>query len=286
MGADIHIIAEVKENGKWKRNKTPVFKNSYYREEEKNKDEEEQRKTYLHEFLSDPPRGRNYSWFAILANVRNRHGFSFIAAPRGLPDDISKESLKYFCLQVSTDIRDEDEFEDIEDENGNCFVTVENAQSWIESGYSKARRIDTEEYVTNPDYHSLSYLYLKDFDNFDWNQTTYEYGLTPIEEYKKMKEIGVFVESSYTGVFDSNCVTVNTEIADRILADEVLDLKQNDMFSNEKTIKSTEAIIMVNYKWPILYSEIFKYQIESTVNPMRKLKEQFEDVRIIFSFDN
>lgn len=69
MGCDIHIWAEVRENGKWKM-KGPVDLN------------------------------RNYNLFAILANVRNGRGFAGIKTgegfnpisdPKGVPDDASPE---------------------------------------------------------------------------------------------------------------------------------------------------------------------------------------------------
>lgn len=63
MGCDIHMIVEVRKSAKepWR----PVSRPGYG--------------------------DRNYDLFAILANVRNRHGFEPIAEPRGLPDDISHE---------------------------------------------------------------------------------------------------------------------------------------------------------------------------------------------------
>lgn len=66
MGCDIHVYAEVQENGKWKRSDLEV------------------------------PDDRNYWTFGILANVRNGYGFAGvdtgdavrpISEPRGLPAD-------------------------------------------------------------------------------------------------------------------------------------------------------------------------------------------------------
>lgn len=72
MGTDIHIVAEVKRDGKWHLSDVSV------------------------------PRDRNYDTFGILANVRNGFGFAGvktgepltpISLPRGLPKDMS-EALK------------------------------------------------------------------------------------------------------------------------------------------------------------------------------------------------
>lgn len=99
MGCDIHIIAEVKENGKWKINQDRVFLNPYYKEgngtemiavDDYRKDK----------FQTQPDDRRNYDWFAILADVRNGRGFAgiktgegfdIIAEPRGVPRDASPE---------------------------------------------------------------------------------------------------------------------------------------------------------------------------------------------------
>lgn len=70
MGCDIHMIVEVKRGGKWEH----------------------------HEELIGIYDGRNYSLFAMLANVRNGSGFAGcdigdgfipIDMPRGLPDNLS-----------------------------------------------------------------------------------------------------------------------------------------------------------------------------------------------------
>lgn len=70
MGADIHMIVQVKEDSKWKS-------------------------------LSKGYDDRNYNAFAILANVRNGYGFAgcvtstgfdFISEARGLPDDFNIEN--------------------------------------------------------------------------------------------------------------------------------------------------------------------------------------------------
>lgn len=43
------------------------------------------------------PVGRNYTLFALLANVRNYGSMSFIAEPRGIPTDISRETEELFA---------------------------------------------------------------------------------------------------------------------------------------------------------------------------------------------
>lgn len=83
MGCDIHIIAEVKIDGQWVKNKDKIFPNPG-----------------IKGLRDDPDDGRDYDWFSILAGVRNGYGcagcitgegFSVIAQPRGIPDDASNE---------------------------------------------------------------------------------------------------------------------------------------------------------------------------------------------------
>ena len=70
MGCDIHLYVERRENGQWvsadKWTPNPYYENRFYT-------------------------GRNYELFAMLADVRNSGGITPIAAPRGLPADVSPE---------------------------------------------------------------------------------------------------------------------------------------------------------------------------------------------------
>lgn len=94
--------------------------------------------------------GRNYSLFAILANVRNGYGvagvdtgdgFVPISMPRGLPDDVSR------------DVR-------------------------ARVGY------------WGPDGHSHSWLTLRELEEFDGEQTTKHRGVVNMEEYRYFQEHG------------------------------------------------------------------------------------------------
>ena len=67
MGCDIHIITEIKKDGKWQ---------------------------YVPE-IPESLDGRNYNAFAVLANVRNYFGYKGIE-PKGFPEDISG---KHFCFR-------------------------------------------------------------------------------------------------------------------------------------------------------------------------------------------
>jgi len=248
MGCDIHIKCEVKRKDKWELNTDKVFPNPWYKEgsEDKwNKDE----------FQDIPDDGRNYDWFAILADVRNGRGFAgvstgsgfdVIAEPRGVPEDATEE-------------------------------WKEEVKSW------------------DCDMHSQSYLTLEDFDNFDWNQFTMKYGVISLGQYEKLRGTTNCPNSWSGASCGGNIITVSTDIADAILANPEIGLKveEGKGFWRDKIVTidkngkpASEFDIKVSYEWPVHYSEWFEHKIKNVVEPMRKLKETYGDVRIVFGFDN
>jgi hypothetical protein len=148
MGCDIHIFAEVKKKGKWEK-VSKSFKNPYYRPGEPNNVDDDGYE-WNSEKSDSPYSGRNYDLFAILANVRNGHGFAGcdtgngfipISDPKGLPDDVSKE------IKVESD-------------------------GWGSDG------------------HSHSHFTLSELLDYDWNQTTVHRGWVNEEQYEEFKKNG------------------------------------------------------------------------------------------------
>lgn len=94
MGCDIHAYIEIRQDGKWEHyDWQKQYQIGTY---------EDGSPEYDYDKLWDNPLGigRNYDLFAILANVRNGHGFAGILTgtgfepmdkPRGLPQDVSLE---------------------------------------------------------------------------------------------------------------------------------------------------------------------------------------------------
>jgi hypothetical protein len=108
------------------------------------------------EYLPDAyfPDGRNYNVFAILADVRNGHGFAgiktgegfnFIAEPRGLPNDMSPELQRIAKGETS-----EDDYR------------------WLGD-------------------HSRSWLTLRELFEFDYLQETQIQGYITLEQYAKLE---------------------------------------------------------------------------------------------------
>lgn len=252
MGCDIHNKCEIKRNNKWELNTDKVFPNPWYK---KGSEHEWQKE----EFQDEPDSSRNYDWFAILADVRNGYGvagistgsgFDVIAEPRGVPEDAS--------------------------------------DGWKEMVEDWGR-----------DMHSHSYLTIEDFDNFDWNQFTMKYGVISLNHYKKLRGTSQSPNSWSGAIFGSNNITVSTDIADVILAHPEIGLSIKEtsngpwrfrdevvVIDEENGKPASEFDIMVDYQWPVRYGEWFYYKIKNIIEPMQKLKEQYEDVRIVFGFDN
>lgn len=247
MGCDIHSIVEVKQNGVWKVNRKKVFPNSYYRKEEKSKPKEQQWSWALNPKEASPNDRRNYDWFAILANVRNGRGFAGVRTGEG-------------------------------------FAVIEEPRGVPDDATMKWLKI-VEEWGC--DMHSHSYLSVEDFDNFDWNQVCMKCGVVSLKEYEQLRVNHEVPESWSGGISGRDIVTVEELLADRILAGENLELSQVNFFGEvQETKLASEWNIFVEYHWPVIYSEWFKYEIENIVEPLRQLSKEYEDARLVFGFDN
>jgi hypothetical protein len=168
MGCDIHCYAEIKENGIWRgitlaeRNSLPdpdwfrfaenskVGNDKYWQERRRMwkegkidrwvEDTEEEEIVDAKAFEIEV--GRNYSLFAILADVRNYDNFTPIAMPKGLPTDVTKHIKKlsdeYGCDGHSHSYIDMEEFKkftkEAKQETMTGVVSVEEFKTYIKMG--------------------------------------------------------------------------------------------------------------------------------------------------------
>ena len=146
MGCDIHLYIEYK-------NKKVAF-DGY--------------KDNWHSFGKSINTGRNYAMFALMANVRNYYSdgkLPVLVEPRGIPEDVG-----YIA-------KDDNQLYICEDEGEN-YTTMERAEKWVESGSSKF--IDNQEgkptWVTQPDWHSHSWLTTSEFETIINNYLELEAG--------------------------------------------------------------------------------------------------------------
>lgn len=100
--------------------------------------------------------GRNYALFALLAGVRNYNNLPVAFPVRGMPDDAGYASRTDNQIYIS-----EEKFD------GEHSVTMERAKGWVESNSSKFINNKNGEptWVTNPDWHSHSWLTTTEFES-------------------------------------------------------------------------------------------------------------------------
>ena len=131
MGCDIHLMVELRQKVK---NPDSARLYSWYNA------------GFRDEFSS-----RIYGMFARMASVRDygNDDYKVKFEPRGFPEDMNWRTARQFRLNVT------------DDENavdwGDRYCSVENAERWVEKGYSKWLDEDHTT-ITDPDYHSRSWL--------------------------------------------------------------------------------------------------------------------------------
>lgn len=153
MGCDIHLVVEFKRRKE--REVTEELKGF------KNKDGSPKTITYkldskwkVGHTVRNCWNDRVYGMFAALNNVRNYWEDKITPLPdRGLPEDVSEDTLKHYCHKVVTD----EEYEKNKKRYWNSdynYCCKSDASKWIEKGYSKQYIINGTEYVSGPDWHS------------------------------------------------------------------------------------------------------------------------------------
>lgn len=141
MGADIHMYVEY------------VLESDIERYKKELKEKKENiRKPYIQSFADRLNPGRNYCMFGCLADgVRNDIEGSI--EPKGLPPE---DELGYMSMCDSRlFITEEGEGE------GEC--TLENAKKWETYGRKIIYRNDVPTFIENPDWHSHTWLSLKEY---------------------------------------------------------------------------------------------------------------------------
>lgn len=162
MGCDIHLKIQFRENGKWEYGDAVI--------------DQEPKDDWTKKFCSNREGqwtvagelgNRNYLRFAILANVRNGHGFAGvftheplepIAEPRGLPKDL--ETPPYERPQYMDEFYKEHPEHDDEEE-----------EFWFGD-------------------HSFSWVTLREMMDYDYDHELQEGGIVDIGTYKAWKESG------------------------------------------------------------------------------------------------
>lgn len=234
MGCDIHFYVEKKVKDKWK--SADTF-------EKKDGDWYDQRD----EFYGD----RNYNLFAILADVRNGHGFAGsktgegfrpISQPRGLPDDISKETKR-------------------QSDSMGC------------------------------DGHSHSWFTLRELLDYDWTQVTKLQGYIGLEEWTNWsrwdREHGKGPGSYSTGVWGRDIKHISAKEMDALAEQCNQLLRDGDREKHDAFLLANPVYALAKWEAPY-YREAGDF-LSETIPRLLKLAggvKGVDDVRVVFFFDN
>jgi hypothetical protein len=160
MGCDIHLYIEYK-------SKKPQY---------------DGRESTWHSFGKSINPGRNYAMFGLMANVRNCYSdgkLPVLVEPRGMPEDAGYTATDDNRIYIS-----ETESED--------YVCMETAKRWVNSGSSKFINDNdgNPTWVTQPDWHSHSWLTTSEFESVLNKYLELETGWhkVRVEEHNKMVE--------------------------------------------------------------------------------------------------
>ena len=160
MGCDIHLYIEYK-------SKKPQY---------------DGRESTWHSFGKSINPGRNYAMFGLMANVRNCYSdgkLPVLVEPRGMPEDAGYTATDDNRIYIS-----ETESED--------YVCMETAKRWVNSGSSKFinNKDGNPTWVTQPDWHSHSWLTTSEFESVLNKYLELETGWhkVRVEEHNKMVE--------------------------------------------------------------------------------------------------
>jgi hypothetical protein len=160
MGCDIHLYIEYK-------SKKPQY---------------DGRESTWHSFGKSINPGRNYAMFGLMANVRNCYSdgkLPVLVEPRGMPEDAGYTATDDNRIYIS-----ETESED--------YVCMETAKRWVNSGSSKFinNKDGNPTWVTQPDWHSHSWLTTSEFESVLNKYLELEAGWHKerVEEHNKMVE--------------------------------------------------------------------------------------------------
>lgn len=124
--------------------------------------------------------GRNYAMFGLMANVRNCYSdgkLPVLVEPRGMPEDAGYTATDDNRIYIS-ETKSED------------YVSMETAKRWVESGSSKFinDKDGNPTWVTQPDWHSHSWLTTSEFESVLNKYLELETGWhkVRVEEHNKM----------------------------------------------------------------------------------------------------
>ncbi|HZN64723.1 MAG TPA: hypothetical protein VFB66_05440 [Tepidisphaeraceae bacterium] len=197
---------------------------------------------------------RSYDTFAILANVRNGHGFAGIETgggfisiddPRGLPGDMSAE-LKSLC-----DDYDDDRWEE------------------LDAKYGAGSLGD----------HSFSWLTLAELLAYNWRQVATKTGVVSLEQFRKWDASGGGWPDGWCGSISGPGITMvsNAEMRGLIAGGR----KEPEEPYNPRAKRHYTSV-----RWTDTYARCARSFHDKFIPALVALGKPAGDVRIVFGFDS
>lgn len=239
MGTDIHMVAEVRRDGAWQIVTDAIFPAAYY-------SADRPIDKWNKPFSVEPYHRRNYDLFAMLADVRNGHGFAGIVTgegfnpisePKGIPEDAS-EQVKAWA----------GDYPDEEDE-----VAVRLGD------------------------HSHTWLTVAELDAYDWDQVTTHRGVFSERAYVETLRTGK--PTMYSGDVSGRGVVI-------LKPAEYEDMLSGGAFEKPGArSRKPDETYYIEHWWSEPYRESAGEDWFATLDILRTLGAP-EDVRIVFGFDS
>ena len=258
MGCDIHIVAEVKENGVWRGNTDAVFPNPDY-----------ELKWSKDKFTVNPHEGRSYVWFAILAGIRNRHLLNPISEPKGFPSDVS-ESSQLIEEEWGLDLHSQSYLTYTEFEKYDWSQVVLVSKTLDLHLYAERFAGEIKPIASIP---GSFHQFLKE-NQPDRDQRK---GLVAIKEDTAIELIRRL--NSFSKLSEEERIIMED-------LDEGIKLNDSGEIVESGGINWSDLKIVVPCLAEARYDEIVESPIVHTVEPLKELGKKYEDARIVFGFDN
>lgn len=243
MGCDIHFYLEKRENNRW------VSADKWTTEFDKELDDD-----YTDVKWEDCAyKGRNYTLFSILADVRNNEDIDAISAPKGFPFNASPELFNQYTVKVTDGTK------------------LERMQEWVDMELSTW--VEKGKICTNPDYHSASYLTTKEILSYNWFNTSKETFYIELEEYISF---GIFYATpDYREYYKRKRYFPGPD--EHVVSEEELEQAVCSSIFPENTVVKVER----NVPYSVDCKEFWTHTI-----PLMCSLGDLDSVRAVFWFDN
>lgn len=265
MGTDIHPLVEVKKNGEW------YVPEEQYKTEHDTWDGEDH--TYLSTYgEKEIVRSyRNYSSFAILADVRNGRGFAGVdigdrvepfAYPRGAPEDVSEVGQQWF---------------DYADHTPSYFSLAELKEGFMENFFKPVKR--------------RGWVGYKTFSHFMWDNDMSTYrieGLTDDDIVEIYEKRAIKSPDTWSGGISGRKI-MHVSFNDMLQWYKKVGLVHDYETIEDEEIRDTLRNLYVKIQWTQLIGDtipLVRDWIQELSAYAREHNLADDEIRVLFYFDS